>query len=165
MPARDRLWMCPNHMENFLDNNVLETDRLSKRINLWKNFSISKMDLNAVKIDFIKKCKEDPLIPSLKCVKNSEEKNTESHNLLDRCKIPGAIKNVYIKMKNLSVERVEQTATTPTTESNETDSVQCASNRFGSRAFADENEKESVNISDIIIDDIIFKVKMRYHSF
>ena len=97
MPARDRLWMCPNHMENFLDHNILESDRLTKRINLWKNFSLSKLNLSSVKIDFINKCAQSSTTNNVEKSLALDKATSE----LDHCKIPGAIKHVYLKMKNL----------------------------------------------------------------
>ena len=126
MPARDRLWMCPNHMENFLDQNLLESTRLSERINLWKQYSAPNMNLNNVKIDFINKCSQTG-------DRNKENLGEAENNAgrlarVNRCEIPSAIKQVYSKMKNLSVQAE---ASIDTSE-------------ISKRTFADEQEKESV---------------------
>jgi len=133
-------------MENFLDSNVLENDRLTKRINLWKNYSFSKMDLNAVKIDFIKKC-TDQVRDTNKLIENSQEKNSQIKNQPDPCKIPGAIKNIYFKMKNFSSTECIQEKKSPslTPEKNKASCEHQCTNRFETRTFLDENEKESVS--------------------
>jgi hypothetical protein len=130
MPARDRLWMCPNHMENFLDQNLLESTRLSERINLWKQYSAPKMNLNNVKIDFINKCSQTG-------DRNKENLGSQQETHADqlprqsvkRCEIPCAIKQVYSKMKNLIVQNVE----TPV------EAIE-----ISKRTFTDQQEKESV---------------------
>ena len=146
MPARDRLWMCPNHMENFLDQNILESDRLTKRINLWKKFSLAKLNLNSVKIDFINKCsQQEPTIS-----KQTETKFRQGQSQLNRCKIPGAIKNVYVKMKNLSFDSIddpedEKDAKLESKHLAGEEADDSSLNKLTKRAFIDENEKESVS--------------------
>lgn len=137
MPARDRLWMCPNHMENFLDQNILESDRLTKRINLWKKFSLAKLNLNSVKIDFINKCSQKPLSEE-----KAEIKYCEGQSELSRCKIPGAIKNVYVRMKNFSFDSADLEEKD---EAQEAESSSSNLNQLTKRAFIDDNEKESVS--------------------
>jgi hypothetical protein len=140
MPSRDRLWMCPNHMENFLENNILESDRLTKRINLWKKFSMSNINFNTVKIDFINKCskqKENSIIGKDEGT-NSELKYIKK---LTHCKIPGAIKHIYSKMKDMSLDFNAEKV-----ENDEIcfDNANSATNNLNTRTFLNENEKESV---------------------
>ena len=86
MPSRERLWMCPNHLENFLDQYLVKSSRLSERINMWKDYSFSRDDLNAIKTDFIKKCSKNKLV---------DQKNIKSN--VKRCQIPESIKNAYVR--------------------------------------------------------------------
>ena len=76
--------MCPNHLENFLEKNIINSSRLSERINLWKEYSSSKVNLNSIQIDFINKCRNNTEIKKL--VTNVE-----------RCDIPESIKKMYNK--------------------------------------------------------------------
>lgn len=143
LPARDRLWMCPNHMENFLDHNILDSDRLTKRINLWKKFSLSQLNLNSIKLDFIKKCSQN----SKSINSESIRKFSHTSSRLNRCKIPVAIKHVYSRMKNMSLN-TESPLQEISQNTNETDYTHNDSNtnescKLKTRAFVDENEKES----------------------
>jgi len=127
MPARDRLWMCPNHMENFLDQNLLESTRLSERINLWKQYSAPKMNLNNVKIDFINKCSRTGDTNKENLGQEETHVDQLPRQSVKRCEIPCAIKQVYSQMKNLTVQ-----TETPV------EAIE-----ISKRTFADEQEKES----------------------
>lgn len=47
-------WMCPNHPENFIDENLLKSVSLSERVKLRAKFS-GHINIDAVKINFLKK--------------------------------------------------------------------------------------------------------------
>lgn len=82
MPSRERLWMCPNHLENFLDQNLVKSSRLSERVNLWKEYTFSRAQLNSIKGEFIRKCSRNGMKQAQPDVK--------------RCQIPESVKNAYI---------------------------------------------------------------------
>ncbi|XP_059222604.1 PHD finger protein 12 isoform X1 [Stomoxys calcitrans] len=48
------LWMCPNHVENFIDNNLLSSISATERVRLWDKFS-QPFDHEAVKMDFFRR--------------------------------------------------------------------------------------------------------------
>ncbi|XP_075158960.1 PHD finger protein 12 [Haematobia irritans] len=48
------LWMCPNHVENFIDNNLLSSISATERVRLWDRFS-QPIDHEAVKMDFFRR--------------------------------------------------------------------------------------------------------------
>eukprot|EP00090_Calanus_glacialis_P019103 TRINITY_DN29443_c0_g1_i1.p1 TRINITY_DN29443_c0_g1~~TRINITY_DN29443_c0_g1_i1.p1 ORF type:complete len:772 (+),score=286.60 TRINITY_DN29443_c0_g1_i1:49-2364(+) len=50
------VWMCPNHVEQFLDNKVLSSTSITERVALWDKFAKQPIDTNAVKLQFMKRC-------------------------------------------------------------------------------------------------------------
>jgi len=52
------VWMCPNHVETFLDTR-LETTRVTERVKLWDKFARQPLDTNAVKLQFMKRCQRE----------------------------------------------------------------------------------------------------------
>jgi len=50
------VWMCPNHVEQFLDNKVLSSTSITERVKLWDKFAKQPIDSNAVKLQFMKRC-------------------------------------------------------------------------------------------------------------
>lgn len=58
MPSKEKTWMCPNHIEHFIDETLLKTSRLSERINLWNKYSILQNNFGKIKEEFINKCKK-----------------------------------------------------------------------------------------------------------
>lgn len=47
-------WMCSNHVENFLEEKILKTDRLTERVMLLEKFC-GPVDQQAVRLDFLRK--------------------------------------------------------------------------------------------------------------
>ncbi|KAI8782938.1 PHD finger protein 12 isoform X1 [Biomphalaria glabrata] len=47
-------WMCPNHVENFLDSHLLKSQSLTERLRLWDRYT-GLVDSHAVKVDFLNK--------------------------------------------------------------------------------------------------------------
>ena len=52
------VWMCPNHVESFLDTR-LTTTSVTERVNLWEKFARQPIDTNAVKLQFMKRCQRE----------------------------------------------------------------------------------------------------------
>ncbi|XP_043197595.1 PHD finger protein 12-like isoform X7 [Amphibalanus amphitrite] len=48
------VWMCPLHVENFLDSEMLKTPRLTERLKLWNRFQ-GPLDQDVIKAQFFRK--------------------------------------------------------------------------------------------------------------
>ncbi|KAL2720914.1 PHD finger protein 12 isoform X1 [Vespula squamosa] len=48
-------WMCPNHPNHFIDQNLLTSCRVTERIKLWDKYANQRIDQHAVKLDFLRK--------------------------------------------------------------------------------------------------------------
>ncbi|XP_015112422.1 PHD finger protein 12 isoform X2 [Diachasma alloeum] len=48
-------WMCPNHPNHFIDQNLLQSCNATTRLKLWDQFATRRIDQHAVKLEFIKK--------------------------------------------------------------------------------------------------------------
>ncbi|GFS14103.1 PHD finger protein 12, partial [Elysia marginata] len=47
-------WMCPNHVEHFLDSHLLKSQSLTERLKLWDRYT-NLVDSHTVKLDFLNK--------------------------------------------------------------------------------------------------------------
>ncbi|CAH1802163.1 unnamed protein product [Owenia fusiformis] len=77
-------WMCPNHAENTVDEQLLKSVSLTERVKLWDQFS-GHLDQHSVKVNFLKKIhrKHPPFRLKVK------------HNKRKSVQIPEAIKEQY----------------------------------------------------------------------
>lgn len=50
-------WMCPNHPNHFIDQNLLTSCRVTERIKLWDKYANQQIDQHAVKLDFLRKAR------------------------------------------------------------------------------------------------------------
>ncbi|XP_012274654.1 PHD finger protein 12 [Orussus abietinus] len=50
-------WMCPNHPNHFIDNNLLTSCRATERLKLWDKFAYRRIDQHAVKMEFLRKAR------------------------------------------------------------------------------------------------------------
>lgn len=50
-------WMCPNHPNHFIDQNLLTSCRVTERIKLWDKYANQPIDQHAVKLDFLRKAR------------------------------------------------------------------------------------------------------------
>lgn len=48
-------WMCPNHPNHFIDQNLLRSCNATERIKLWDQFATRRIDPQAVKLEFLRK--------------------------------------------------------------------------------------------------------------
>ncbi|CAC5379873.1 PHD finger protein 12 [Mytilus coruscus] len=78
-------WICPNHPENFVDQNLLQTVSYSERIKLWNRFS-GHINQDGIKLDFLKKAHR----------KNPPFRIKIKHPLRKTTAIPQAIKDHYL---------------------------------------------------------------------
>ncbi|RUS80687.1 hypothetical protein EGW08_011553 [Elysia chlorotica] len=47
-------WMCPNHVEHFLDSHLLKSQSLTERLKLWDRYT-NLVDSHTIKLDFLNK--------------------------------------------------------------------------------------------------------------
>ena len=50
------VWMCPNHVENFLDARFLTSTSATERVRLWEEHARQPVDSHAVKLQFLRRC-------------------------------------------------------------------------------------------------------------
>ena len=50
------VWMCPNHVENFLDARFLSSTSATERVRLWEEHARQPIDSHAVKLQFLRRC-------------------------------------------------------------------------------------------------------------
>jgi len=50
-------WMCPNHPNHFIDQNLLTSCRVTERIKLWDKYANQRIDQHTVKLDFLRKAR------------------------------------------------------------------------------------------------------------
>lgn len=48
-------WMCPNHVNHFLDQHLLNSCSATERVKLWDRFANRQIDQHAVKLQFLRK--------------------------------------------------------------------------------------------------------------
>ena len=48
-------WMCPNHVNHFLDQHLLTSCSATERVKLWDRFANRQIDQHAVKLQFLRK--------------------------------------------------------------------------------------------------------------
>ncbi|XP_043274528.1 PHD finger protein 12 [Venturia canescens] len=48
-------WMCPNHPNHFIDQNLLNSCKATARLKLWDQFATRRIDQHAVKLEFLRK--------------------------------------------------------------------------------------------------------------
>ena len=48
-------WMCPNHLNHFIDQNLLTSCAATERLKLWDKFAHQQIDQHAVKLQFLRK--------------------------------------------------------------------------------------------------------------
>ncbi|XP_012257492.2 PHD finger protein 12 [Athalia rosae] len=50
-------WMCPNHPNHFLDQNLLPSCGATDRLKLWDKYASRRLDQQAVKLEFLRKAR------------------------------------------------------------------------------------------------------------
>ncbi|KAL7287840.1 hypothetical protein TKK_0017909 [Trichogramma kaykai] len=89
-------WMCPNHLNHFLDEHLLTSCAASERIKLWDKYANQKIDQNAVKLQFIKKAHAVNPLFRIKVQRNQK----------GRVKVPACIKLHYANPPELDICRL-----------------------------------------------------------
>ena len=58
-------WMCPNHVENFIDSNLVTSTSLTERLKLWtkygKSGSGSNFNPDTIKLEFFRRVRKGKL--------------------------------------------------------------------------------------------------------
>jgi len=81
------VWMCPNHVESFLDTK-LQTTSVTERVKLWDKYARQPIDTNAVKLQFMKRCQRE----------KRNDKFTRRNvpvSLKNKIAVPNYVKNFY----------------------------------------------------------------------
>jgi hypothetical protein len=116
VPSRDKLWMCPNHIEHYLEQYLLSSSsRLSERIKMWKKYSISdssefsgiiKTFLGILfrvsyRVYSLKKTRFSTFIEKCRSGSNDSRtlSNTKSSRSIHRCSVPSPVRNMYASKK------------------------------------------------------------------
>ena len=80
--------MCPNHVEQFIDSKLVTSTRLSERLALWQKYAREPINVDAVRIEFLRKARSGKLFQRSKTLKAQRPENL-------RIKVPDFIKNAY----------------------------------------------------------------------
>lgn len=80
--------MCPNHVEHFLDSNLVSSTSVTQRLKIWQKYARTPLNPDSVRLEFFRKVRTGKLFRSGRNAKL--EKPIEN-----RIKVPGCIKNHY----------------------------------------------------------------------
>ncbi|XP_011506236.1 PREDICTED: PHD finger protein 12 [Ceratosolen solmsi marchali] len=78
-------WMCPNHLNHFIDQNLLTSCAATERVKLWDKFAHQRIDQHAVKLQFLRKAHSI----------NPPFRIKIKHNQKCRVKVPPSVKFHY----------------------------------------------------------------------
>jgi hypothetical protein len=78
-------WMCPNHLNHFIDQNLLTSCAATERVKLWDKFAHQRIDQHAVKLQFLRKAHSI----------NPPFRIKIKHNQKCRVKVPSSVKFHY----------------------------------------------------------------------
>jgi len=93
-------WMCPNHVEQFIDSKLVKTTRLSERMDLWKKYARNPINVETVRLQFFRKVRSGKLFQKSRTLKAQRPHNYQM-------KVPQFIKNSYKNRQNLTGFPVE----------------------------------------------------------
>lgn len=79
-------WMCPNHVNHFLDQNLLKSCRATERLQLWDKYADGQIDQHTVKLEFLRKIHKTKPMFRLKEVRTNGKL---------RVRVPPSIKSQY----------------------------------------------------------------------
>ena len=80
------VWMCPNHVENWLDGHLLCSTSASERVELWDRWARQPVDSHAVKLQFLRRCQR---------AANPHFSRRARVRARRRAKVPGYVKALY----------------------------------------------------------------------
>ena len=53
--------MCPNHVENYLDANLVTSTSLTERLKVWQKYARRPVDTETVRLEFFRKVRSGKL--------------------------------------------------------------------------------------------------------
>ena len=53
--------MCPNHVENYLDANLVTSTSLTERLKVWRKYAKRPVDTETVRLEFFRKVRSGRL--------------------------------------------------------------------------------------------------------
>ena len=54
--------MCPNHVENYLDANLVTSTSLTERLKVWRKYAKKPVDTETVRLEFFRKVRSGKLL-------------------------------------------------------------------------------------------------------
>jgi len=91
-------WMCPNHVENFVDSEMVGSTSLTERLKLWNKHARAPVNQDAVRLQFFRKVRTGKLMQKSNLSRLSNPPDF-------RIKVPDFVKEFYKKpVKGFPVE-------------------------------------------------------------
>ena len=57
-------WMCPNHVEHFLDSNLVSSTSVTQRLKIWQKYARTPVNPDSVRLEFFRKVRSGKLFRS-----------------------------------------------------------------------------------------------------
>ena len=92
------VWMCPNHVEPFLDQRLLSSGSATERVHLWDSWARQPLDAHAVKLQFMRRAHR---------VRNPHFGRNVKVVGRRRARVPGGVKALY-KQPSERVKRMTE---------------------------------------------------------
>lgn len=89
-------WMCPNHPNHFLDQNLLPSCGATDRLKLWDKYASRRVDQQAVKLEFLRKARATNPLFRIKVKLNAKSK----------VQVPSAVKHHYANPPNIELSHL-----------------------------------------------------------
>ena len=80
--------MCPNHVEHFLDSNLVSSTSVTERLKIWQKFARTPLNPDSVRLEFFRKVRTGKLFRSGRNAKLPKPNE-------NRIKVPGYVKTHY----------------------------------------------------------------------
>ena len=97
--------MCPNHVEHFLDSNLVSSTSVTERLKIWQKYARTPVNPDSVRLEFFRKVRTGKLFRSSRTAKII--KPIES-----RIRVPGYVKRHYEnRVKPFPIEESENLLT------------------------------------------------------
>jgi hypothetical protein len=61
--------MCPNHVEHFLDSNVVSSTSVTQRLKIWQKYARTPVNPDSVRLEFFRKVRTGKLFRNSKTMK------------------------------------------------------------------------------------------------
>lgn len=92
-------WMCPNHVEHFLDSNLVPSTSVTERLKIWHKYARTPVNPDTVRLEFFRRVRTGKLFRSGRIKKLTKPVET-------RIKVPGFVKAHYRdRVAPLAVEK------------------------------------------------------------